>query len=951
MSKDLRICPGVGARKCGAFLARLDRDPHPTCARCRGRICTKDMTCDFCAVWSAEQWELFAKKRSYKERKHCPSGSAPSAQQTSPRAETSSGVSRPGTSSSSSSRPLGGQERGEGSQGAPGVVSGGAPSPPARPRSSERGGSASRHLSGVSGLAPSSPSPSGEGGAGVARSRQTSHSRVSESVDSPSFSPHVPRRENVRESSDSCSRALSSRDSRSSGREPRKDKRARSRESSSRGRRRRSRSRSSSRSRSRGRERARRSSSASRSSRGRSRRERSRSSDRYRSRRGSSRSRRDRSRSSDRYRSRRDRSQRERSRSFDRSRSRSRRERARSPARRGERRDRSRSHASLNRSIDRSRSVEQLPAPSARWREDGAGRLVRRGTQEGVEAVASQPPVAPGGSVDVTPVAGGASMSALPSAMKELARFFLNLSGSSSLGASGDSAGVTASGAVLGGLAGPSSSAAGAATVCGTAATPAGAGVLPDASDALPSVSGEQRRRVRSRSRDRRSRSSDDRTDRRAKKRSRRRSPSPERSSRHREKRYRSSSDSSEDERAAASSARARRAHGGARAGGSTWDYGRPRSYARVDPDQSGARRRSPGPSGVADDDCSTTFESVDFARDDSFRAVLALIREFHDMAEPATVPGARCKTSLASAYGLAADSYPAFSLPLSPLLSTLLININSDLSKFMEDQTVHGFLTVPGRRQRRYYGTSTSSFPGPYSVPPGMTSITMEKASEVRKRSVSLSASQVSSMETMLSGMCEVASWLDWWLSTCGGYRDLLPVESRADFERLMMSGSRALEFLASQGCTTLGNLVLSRRDVLLADVRSTVPAEEVARLRYSPLPQSASIFPHALLDSTLLKMRAAASDALVQRTLHPSRIPRKPAASGQASGSTTARSGQASTSGAAQSLKQSATSSSSGQSGQGKKKVKGKAPFSSSSRGSGRSGGKGKGAGKKSA
>ena len=164
-------------------------------------------------------------------------------------------------------------------------------------------------------------------------------------------------------------------------------------------------------------------------------------------------------------------------------------------------------------------------------------------------------------------------------------------------------------------------------------------------------------------------------------------------------------------------------------------------------------------------------------------------------------------------------------------------------------------------------------------------------------------------------------------------------------------MSGSRALEFLASQGCTALGNLVLSRRDALLADVRSTLPAEEVARLRYSPLPQSTAIFPHALLDSALLKMRAAASDALVQRTLHPPRIPRKPAVSGQASGSTTARSGQASTSGAAQTPKQSASSSSSGQSGQGKKKGRGKAPFSSSSRGSGRSGGKGKGAGKKSA
>ena len=299
----------------------------------------------------------------------------------------------------------------------------------------------------MSGLALSSPSPSGGGGAGVAHSRQTSISRVSESVDSPQFSPHIPRRENLRESSASCSRALSSRDSRSSGREPRKDKRARSREGSSRGRRRRSRS--SSRSRSRGRECARRSSSASRSSRDRSRRERSRSSDRYRSRRGSSRSRRDRSRSSDRYRSRRDRSRRERLRSFDRYHSR--RERARSPARRGERRDRSRSHASLNRSHDRSRSSERLPAPSARWREDETGRLARRGAQEGVEALASQPPVAPGGSVDVTPVAGRTSMTALPSAMKELARFFLNLSGSSSLGASGDSAGVTASAAALGG--------------------------------------------------------------------------------------------------------------------------------------------------------------------------------------------------------------------------------------------------------------------------------------------------------------------------------------------------------------------------------------------------------------------------------------------------------------------------------------------------------------------
>ena len=51
-----------------------------------------------------------------------PSGSVPSAPPTSPRGN-SSGVSLPGTSSSS--LPLGGQGRQEGSQGAPGVLSGG----------------------------------------------------------------------------------------------------------------------------------------------------------------------------------------------------------------------------------------------------------------------------------------------------------------------------------------------------------------------------------------------------------------------------------------------------------------------------------------------------------------------------------------------------------------------------------------------------------------------------------------------------------------------------------------------------------------------------------------------------------------------------------------------------------------------------------------------------------
>ena len=320
----------------------------------------------------------------------------------------------------------------------------------------------------------------------------------------------------------------------------------------------------------------------------------------------------------------------------------------------------------------------------------------------------------------VTPVAGGAALTALPSVVQGLARFFLSLSGSSSLGAIGGIAGVTASAAGSGGAVCPPTDAGGTVTTCTTAVTPAGAGVSPAAPAAVPGVSGEQQRKVESRSCGHRSRSSSDGTDRRAKKRARRRSPSPGPPSRRRGRHHRSSSDSSDEDRADASPPGSGRAHGGAPGGArSSQAYdrsprpGTSRSYARDDRYRSGAGRRSPAPLGEADDDRSSAIESVDFDRDDSFRSVLALIRSFHGMEEPAGVPSARCKTSLASAYGLMSEVSPAFTLPASPLVRLLLDDTNLALAKFLEDQTVHGFLPVPGRRHRRYYRTSSSSFPG----------------------------------------------------------------------------------------------------------------------------------------------------------------------------------------------------------------------------------------------
>ena len=171
----------------------------------------------------------------------------------------------------------------------------------------------------------------------------------------------------------------------------------------------------------------------------------------------------------------------------------------------------------------------------------------------------SQAPAVSEAPAGATPVAGGASLSTLPSAVQDLASFFLNLAGSSSLGATGGVAGVAASAAGSGVQLCPSISAGGAVALRAATAIPAGAG---DPSAAVPSVSGLQQCQKDSRSGRRRRRSSSDGTDRRSKKRPRGRSPSPGPSSRCRERHYWTSPSSSEEDRADTSPPRAGQAPG-----------------------------------------------------------------------------------------------------------------------------------------------------------------------------------------------------------------------------------------------------------------------------------------------------------------------------------------------------------------------------------------------------
>ena len=209
-----------------------------------------------CIGWSPAHWELFAKKRSYKDRKKSrPSGSVPPAPGSLPRAGTSSEVPQPWTSSSSSSRPSGGQDKRGGGGGLRVHLVLCPVRLPLLPLDLglARGGGVSLDVCPLRASAPLSLQLLRElERGGVARSQRTPPARAASSVASPRSSQHARRRDESREVSVDRSFSRSSRVSRSSDRGTRKDRRARSRSDSSRDHLHRSRSRSAYRSRSSG---------------------------------------------------------------------------------------------------------------------------------------------------------------------------------------------------------------------------------------------------------------------------------------------------------------------------------------------------------------------------------------------------------------------------------------------------------------------------------------------------------------------------------------------------------------------------------------------------------------------------------------------------------------------------------------------------------------------------
>ena len=138
------------------------------------------------------------------------------------------------------------------------------------------------------------------------------------------------------------------------------------------------------------------------------------------------------------------------------------------------------------------------------------------------------------------------------------------------------------------------------------------------------------------------------------------------------------------------------------------------------------------------DNDRAESLASAEEEPDDSFTAVIDMVRAFHNIERPATAAPSHTATAFNQKRGLQNDPVPVLHLPTSPLLRGLIDDVNATLARLIEEQS-NGFIPFPMKRHRWFYRTATFSLPGPYAVPPSLTSLTLQKSSDHKRRPILL--------------------------------------------------------------------------------------------------------------------------------------------------------------------------------------------------------------------
>ena len=137
-----------------------------------------------------------------------------------------------------------------------------------------------------------------------------------------------------------------------------------------------------------------------------------------------------------------------------------------------------------------------------------------------------------------------------------------------------------------------------------------------------------------------------------------------------------------------------------------------------------------------------------------------------------------------------------------------------------------------------------------------------------LNKTDVIWSSTEAEGMEAALRSTVEATSWMDWWTFAMI-FLALKPTDDARLVRRLLLAGARCQLLVAKTTSTLWANLMLKRRDVVLAKVKDAVSFESFMHLRSSKIWTGEELSLMDILDKAIEKSSKVLHDEAIRKAV----------------------------------------------------------------------------------
>ena len=197
-----------------------------------------------------------------------------------------------------------------------------------------------------------------------------------------------------------------------------------------------------------------------------------------------------------------------------------------------------------------------------------------------------------------------------------------------------------------------------------------------------------------------------------------------------------------------------------------------------------------------------------------------------------------------------------SYRLPVGGASADILTNIDywiSSNSSGKHSKMVSKLLPYPEVHSRHFYRSEGEEAAKNRSLSHHVTELAgLYSFDNLSRTDVLLSSFKTEDMEAAMQSIAEATSWMDWWTFTIKS----LALQSSSDtclISYLSLAGTRYQLLVAKTALTPSANLVLKRRDTVLAKVKDSISFESFMDFSNARLSSSTKLFPADILEKVV--------------------------------------------------------------------------------------------------